>query len=299
MEGYYQLALLLLALLGFLALEKAKKKSQIKKHRLPPGPPGLPLIGNLHQLGKHPHHALAKLSKLHGPVMYLQLGRIPAVVVSSAEAAEAVLKTHDRDSCSRPALTAWKQISCNFSDVVFSPYGASWRELKKILMVKLLCTRKVEGFRSVREEEVERMMSLIVSRASALEPVNLSELVHSLSNSIICRIALCRRLEVGGPLEGQFNRILSEVEAFAIGFFIADYFPWAGWVDKLTGKQAALEKNHAETEAFCQEILAAHATRGKPRDDEEGIIDFMLRRQKDESDITMDNVKGILLVCSL
>ncbi|KAG5618030.1 hypothetical protein H5410_017854 [Solanum commersonii] len=53
------------------------------------------LIGNLHQLGKHPHRSLQMLSKKHGPLMLLQLGKIPALVVSSADAAYEILKTHE------------------------------------------------------------------------------------------------------------------------------------------------------------------------------------------------------------
>ena len=100
--------------------------------RIPPGPPKLPIIGNLHQIGALPHHSLSQLSTRHGPVMRLKLGGVPAIVVSSAEAATEVLKIHDLECCSRPPLAGTGKLSYNYLDVAFSPYGEHWREMKSV-----------------------------------------------------------------------------------------------------------------------------------------------------------------------
>ncbi|RZB92687.1 Cytochrome P450 CYP736A12 [Glycine soja] len=80
----------------------------------PPGPPQLAIIRNLHVLGGSgtlPHCSLQSLSKRYGPIMSLQLGNVPTVVVSSPEAAELFLKTHDTVFANRPkfetALRLW------------------------------------------------------------------------------------------------------------------------------------------------------------------------------------------------
>ncbi|CAL9248608.1 unnamed protein product, partial [Arabidopsis halleri] len=82
------------------------KRLSTSKGKLPPGPLGLPIIGNLHQLGKSLHRSFHKLSQNYGPVMFLHFGVVPVVVVSTREAAEEVLKTHDLETCTRPKLTA-------------------------------------------------------------------------------------------------------------------------------------------------------------------------------------------------
>ncbi|KAG4208450.1 hypothetical protein ERO13_A03G132700v2, partial [Gossypium hirsutum] len=117
-----------------------------KKGKLPPGPPKLPILGNLHQLGPFPHRSTWQLSKKHGPIMLLQLGSTPPLVVSSAEAAKEVLKIHDLECCSRPPLTGPKRLTYNFQDVAFAPYGHYWKEMRKICVAELFSMTSFSRF---------------------------------------------------------------------------------------------------------------------------------------------------------
>jgi hypothetical protein len=74
------------------------------KHRtLPPGPKGIPIIGNLHQLDiSNLHLQFSKFSKIYGPLFSLQLGLRQAIVVSSAEIAKEVLRNNDHVFSNRP-----------------------------------------------------------------------------------------------------------------------------------------------------------------------------------------------------
>ncbi|KAK2986330.1 hypothetical protein RJ640_029445 [Escallonia rubra] len=98
-------SVLLASLLFLFMVVKFLKKS---KSKLPPGPTEVPLIGNLHQLAGStlPHRSLRDLAQKHGPLMHLKLGEISAIVISSAEAAEAALKTHELSFSQRPILVA-------------------------------------------------------------------------------------------------------------------------------------------------------------------------------------------------
>ncbi|CAN8268243.1 unnamed protein product [Cochlearia groenlandica] len=135
-----------------------------KKHptsNTPPSPRGLPLIGNLHQLGRHPHRSLTSLSHRYGPLMLIHLGRVPVLVVSSAKAAKDVLKTHDRVFASRPQLKIFEKLLYHARDVVLAPYGDYWRQMKSVCVLRLLSNKMVRSYRGVREQEIALTMEKI------------------------------------------------------------------------------------------------------------------------------------------
>ena len=53
--------------------------------------PGLPVIGNMHQLKeKKPHHTFTKWSKTYGPIYTIKTGASSVVVLNSTEVAKEV-----------------------------------------------------------------------------------------------------------------------------------------------------------------------------------------------------------------
>ncbi|XP_010905756.1 cytochrome P450 71A9 [Elaeis guineensis] len=283
-----------LSFLSLLLLLTRKRKGKTAAPKLPPGPAKLPIIGNLHQLGKHTHHSLWQLSQQHGPLMYLKLGRIPTLVVSSPSMAREILKTHDHECCSRPPLVPTTKLSYGCLDVAFAPYGDRWRELRKVCIIELFSKKKVLSFRPIREEEIERTMKMISSCSNNLTPIDLSKLLFSLSGSIVCRTAFGRCYRGG---EGsQFHKILKEAQAMLGGFFVANYLPIFGWVDKLTGMQTRLEKIFLELDDFYQQLIDEHIDPSRLQyDQDEDTIDALLRIQKDANYITQEHIKGVLM----
>ncbi|EXB94462.1 Psoralen synthase [Morus notabilis] len=104
-----------------------------KSFNLPPSPPKLPIIGNLHQLGKNPHISLRNLAQKYGPIFCLNLGQIPTVIISSARIAKEAFKTHDLALSGRPQIVAAKYLFYNCTDMAFASYGDYWRYVRVCL----------------------------------------------------------------------------------------------------------------------------------------------------------------------
>ncbi|CAA0838556.1 Cytochrome P450 71B36 [Striga hermonthica] len=134
-------------------------ESPTKTHKLPPSPPKLPIIGHLHLLvGSLPHHALRRVTQKYGPVLRLSLGQVETVVISSREAAQQALKTHDPACADRPQSIGTQIMWYNYTDIAFSPYSDYWRQMRKICILELLSARNVKSFGSIRQDEVDRLV---------------------------------------------------------------------------------------------------------------------------------------------
>ncbi|KAJ6960286.1 hypothetical protein NC653_038344 [Populus alba x Populus x berolinensis] len=157
-----------------------KEKLKKRKLNLPPSPAKLPIIGNLHQLGNMPHISLRGLAKKYGPIIFLQLGEIPTVVISSVGLAKEVLKTHDLVISSRPQLFSAKHLFYGCTDSAFAPYGAYRRNVRKICILELLSAKRVHWYSFVREEEVARLIRRIAESSPGI--TNLSSMIALYAN---------------------------------------------------------------------------------------------------------------------
>ncbi|KAG9451845.1 hypothetical protein H6P81_004749 [Aristolochia fimbriata] len=263
----------------------------------PPGPPKLPFIGNLHQLifsGRLPHRSLHHLSQKYGPLVHFQLGGVSAVAVSSPETAKLVLKTQDLDFCTRPDLVSHRTISYNYLDVAFAPYGDYWRQMRKVCSMELFGSKRVLSFRSIRDEEVGKTIEF-VSNSSGV-PINLSEALLFLTNRVTCRVALGKSYGLGGGGErSRFHRLLAETEELSTAFFVADYFPYLGWVDFITGKHGRLRKAFLDLDAFFEKVIDEHS--GPIRSqipEQEDFVDVLIK-VKNELGLTRDHIKAVLM----
>ncbi|XP_061336914.1 cytochrome P450 71A1-like [Gastrolobium bilobum] len=147
---------------------KLKRKNN---YNLPPSPPKLPIIGNLHQLGTLPHRSFQTLSKKYGPLMLLQLGQTKTLVVSSADMAREITKTHDVAFSNRPESTAAKFLLYGYKDIGFAPYGEEWRQKKKICVLELLSQKGWDLFTLTDKKKLQNWLTLYVKHARVKSPL--------------------------------------------------------------------------------------------------------------------------------
>ncbi|KAH6788354.1 hypothetical protein C2S51_003360 [Perilla frutescens var. frutescens] len=271
-----------------------------RKTNLPPGPPPLPFIGNLHQLATAGdlHLYLWKLSKQYGPIMQMKLGSTPLLIISSAKLAKEVLKTQDLAFCSRPKSLSQQKLSYNNIDIIFGPYDHYWRELRKLTSIHLFSIKKVQSFRPVREDEVSDFITKISDLASSHRAANLSEMTVALSSNLICRIAFGKKYDEHGSERRRFDQLLHEVQTIAVAFYMSDYFPALWWVDRLTGMIKKVDAVCEKLDLFYQELIDEHLDPSRVRtlDVEDDILDILIKlKEEHTSNLTWDHVKALLM----
>nr|XP_043635902.1 cytochrome P450 Tp4149-like [Erigeron canadensis] len=268
------------------------------KRNLPPSPWKLPFIGNLHQLGGSLHLSLLDLAKKHGPLMMIHLGSVPMLVASSAEVAEKILKTHDLVFCSRPHLKIPNAIFYGSKDIAFSPYGEYWRQLRSIAVLHLLSNKRVLSFKKVRDEETALMMKEIGESCGSI--VNLSELIVSFTNNVICRVAL------GKTYHGlKFKNLLARMMGLLGVLSIGSYIPLLSWVDRLSALNYRTNEVCRELDEFLEGVIEEHITQRRETNDsvcgsDEGqdLVDILLDVQKENAGgfiVDKDSIKAVIL----
>ncbi|CAK8537670.1 unnamed protein product [Lathyrus sativus] len=269
------------------------------KHKKPPGPPALPIIGNLHLLGKLPHRALQSLSKKYGPIMSMQLGQVPAVVISSSKAAELFLKTHDLVFASRPTTQASDILYYGSKGLAFSEYGPYWRSLRKLFTLKLLTASKVEMFAPIRKQELGVLVKSLEKAALAGEVVNVSEAAENVIENIAYKMVLGRSKYEEFDLKGLVQQATSLFGAFNL----ADYVPWLGILDIQGLTRACKKANRAVDDAL--EVIITHHEQvtNVDKNRHEDFMDILLSivyqatDEENEPNNVLDrtNIKAILL----
>ena len=204
--------LLLLLLLTLVQLLKITRHS--RNHlKLPTSPPKLPILGNLHQLlGTIPHRSLKALSERYGPLMFVYFGNSPTLVVSSAELASEMIKTHDIVISNRPKTTSANILLYECRDIGFANYLEYWRQVRKICVLQLLNVRRVQSFQHIRDDEVSSLVNKIRNLCLNGGSINLTEMLLAVTNNIVSRRALRRRVEEenGKSNFGEVSRTLVE-----------------------------------------------------------------------------------------
>ncbi|XP_059665969.1 desmethyl-deoxy-podophyllotoxin synthase-like [Cornus florida] len=266
--------------------------------KLPPGPPKLPLIGNLHQfVGSLPHRDLRDLAKKYGPLMHLRLGQLSFVVITSAEYAKEVMKTHDIVFANRPYSLATDIISKK--DIAFAPYGDYWRQLRKLCILELLSAKRVQSFRPIREEAVSNLIQSISTHAAG-SLCNLTEKIFSVTYNITTKTA------VGKKFDGQeeFIGLLRDTIQLSGGFTVADLFPSIKLLALITGLKPRAEETHRKLDKVFDKIIDEHKARkvatqnGDGKADQKDLVDVLLRvQEKGNFDIPLDmtTVKAVIL----
>ncbi|KAF1949794.1 cytochrome P450 [Byssothecium circinans] len=100
---------------------------------LPPGPPTLPILGNLHLMPKEKGHLqFQKWAKEYGPIYSLILGTKVMIVLSSDQTIKDLLDKRSGIYSSRPDMYLGGIVSGNLR-MLLMEYGEEWRMIRRVV----------------------------------------------------------------------------------------------------------------------------------------------------------------------
>ncbi|KAK2387004.1 cytochrome P450 71D11 [Trifolium repens] len=185
----------------------------------------------------------------------------------------------------------------NSTSIAFSPYGNYWRQLRKICTSELLSLKRVNSYHPIREEVLSNLVKWIASENGS--PINLTEAVISSIYTIVSRAAFGNKCKD----QENFISVIKETIKVSAGFNLADLFPSAKWLQRVTGLRPKLESFHRKTDQIFENIINDHkvAKYTKGKDDqgvEEDLVDVLLKYEdasNQDFSLTKDNIKAIIM----
>ncbi|KZT57869.1 cytochrome P450 [Calocera cornea HHB12733] len=149
------MALYLYLLAGLLALALSRFLQQPRSGNIimPPGPPGLPLLGNALQLPREfLHYKFVEWAKEYGPVFSLNVAGKPWLVVNNWKTAADILDRRSAVTSDRLPSIKSQQFLARNNAMVGGPHGPLWRLFRKGTH-ESLNIRACSAYCSMQEEE--------------------------------------------------------------------------------------------------------------------------------------------------
>lgn len=237
--------------------------------------------------------------------MQLNLGSLPYIIISSAEIAKEVLKTHEMSFCNRLPNAAIRFLTYDASDLGFSPYGTFWKFMKKMCMTELLNGKMLDQLYPIREQEIKLFLAAIQRKTEEGEgvTVNVGQEASRLVNNVVMRMAISKSCFFTGDEAREVTERVKEASKLCGMFNLSDYFWFCEKVD-LQGIGKRLKNVRERFDTIMEMIIEEHQDERKrsksrlnqtPKD----ILDVLLTVSEDETSevkITRDNIKGFLMV---
>ncbi|RVE55417.1 hypothetical protein OJAV_G00236540 [Oryzias javanicus] len=215
-------SLLLLGLLIFFLIFLLKPQ---RPKNFPPGPPTLPVLGNLlHLSTDNLLNDFERLRKSYGDVFSVFIGPQPAVVINGLKAMKEALVIKGMDFAGRPQDMFVNHVTQDIG-IVLENYGPVWREHRRFALMTLrnfgLGKKSMEE--RIHEEIQHTIKTLENSIGTTLSP---QVMFHNAASNIVCQLLYGKRFEYDDEMIKVIVKCFTDNAKIANG-------PWAMMYDSL------------------------------------------------------------------
>ena len=214
------LPILAILIFGWYVIDQQRKSS---KGKLPPGPPRLPIIGNLHQAPKlWPWRTYRDWSKIYGPIFSLQYGGDTIIVLSNHTTARDLLDRRSDIYSSRPHFTMGDDCVSKGNRSLLLPYGPRYRQHQRV-QGGLLTPKMSQQYTKLQDIESKQLMFELLSVAED----GWMDRFHRYSSSLIFGLAYGKRMPRGDEEEAKNveQLMVNFLYSARVGTWIVDAIP--------------------------------------------------------------------------
>ncbi|CAN0841975.1 3,9-dihydroxypterocarpan 6A-monooxygenase [Linum grandiflorum] len=264
---------------------------------LPPGPRALPIIGNLAALDPELHSYFGSLARTHGPILRLWLGQKLGIVISSPTLAREILKDQDVAFANRDVPDVARAVAYGGSDIVWTPYGAEWRMLRKVCVLKMLSNTTLDSVYGLRRKELRRTVGFMAGRAGS--EVDFGEQMFLTVMNVVTSMMWGGTVGEGEEREklgAVFRGLVSEITEILGSPNLSDFFPALTRFD-LQGLNKKVNAAGMSFDAIFEEVISK---RLKMEEGSTDFLEFLLKLVKEEggdakTPLTMTHLKALLM----
>ncbi|KAH9035787.1 cytochrome P450 [Lactarius pseudohatsudake] len=190
--------------------------------KLPPGPRGLPLLGNALQLRNQQWLQFTRWKQEFGDVFYLSAAGQPIVVLNTQKAAADLLDRRARIYSDRPRNIVAAQILCGGLIFVFQNYGPLWRRMRKAAHEGL--SKSVVSFETAQFNE-----AIVLASGLLDQPATMDNHLRRAAASMIMSVTydtppIVSELDPGITAINDF--VARVLRAALPGAHFVEFFPW-------------------------------------------------------------------------
>ncbi|XP_069823407.1 cytochrome P450 2D17-like [Dendropsophus ebraccatus] len=271
-------------------------KSRKNGSRLPPGPKGIPFLGNTLQVDfKNPAETVRQLRKEFGDVFSFQYFYKKLVVLNGFEMMKEALINKAEDIADRPQLPIFEKVGYagDTKGISVARYGSSWKEQKRFALTTL--RNFGMGKKSLEErvtEEAQWLRSVFRSQKGHFNP---QLHIHNAVSNVICSIAFGDRFDYD---DAKFQHLISLFDVALKskhGFLyqVLNEIPILLNIPWLVNRALRLEH---EVIKFLREMVLEHKKNWNPNDIRDFIDAYLAEMEKVKEDSGSSFTEGNLLM---
>ncbi|CAN6329009.1 unnamed protein product [Urochloa humidicola] len=269
--------------------------SKNRRLKTPPAVPGLPVVGNLHQLKeKKPHQLFAKWAEIYGPIYTIRTGASSLVVLNSTEVAQEAMVAKFSSISTRKLSKALTLLTGNKKTAISTSDNGDYHTMtKRYILMSMLGPSAQKQLRGTRDRMVDNMLNTFHALVNddPEAPVNFRKVFINELFALAVFQAIGE--DVSSIYVEELGKVISREEIYqttvvdvmmgVIDVDWRDFFPYLRWIPNRRFETRVLTTSARRT-AVMRALVSQQKKRIARGEARTSYLDFLLAENKDLTD---------------